>query len=137
MVLPTNLNPRRFKSWLRASDCGVLAGTSWIDFQAFCFGSWPTNPQTYSSNVPNSFCTGLRCCAGTPHSVSWYRTYCSVFAHGQRFISAPGPLHRVPQPPQFGGDPLPNVALNLDAAVLDRPAGPAPLSDRAGQFLRT
>src|SRR5262249_8836147 len=37
-----------------ASDSGVFAGTSLIDFQAFCFGSLLTNPQMYLSNVPNS-----------------------------------------------------------------------------------
>jgi hypothetical protein len=47
-VLPTNVKPRRFKSLLMASDySGVLAGTSLIDRQAFCFGSWPTNPQMH------------------------------------------------------------------------------------------
>ena len=57
MVLPTNLNPRRLKSLLMASDAGVLGGTFPIDFQAFCFGSLPTNPQVYLSKLPNSSCT--------------------------------------------------------------------------------
>ena len=31
MVLPTNLNPRRLKSLLMASDSGVVAGTSLLE----------------------------------------------------------------------------------------------------------
>src|SRR6266511_146604 len=57
MVQPTNLKPRCFKSLLMASDSGVVAGTSLIEAHAFCFCLLPTNPQMYSSNVPNSSCT--------------------------------------------------------------------------------
>src|SRR6516165_4122055 len=48
--------------------------------------------------------------------------------------SAPDPLDLVAQPLQLGDDALPLVALNLDAPVLDRAPGAAPLLEQGGEF---
>lgn len=46
IVEPTKEKPRRFRSWLSASDSFVAAGTCFSVFQPFTIGRPPTNCQT-------------------------------------------------------------------------------------------
>src|SRR6476469_9069360 len=47
--------------------------------------------------------------------------------------SPPGPLRLVPEPLQLGDDTIPDVPLDLDPPVSNRPAGPAPVLQLGGQ----
>jgi hypothetical protein len=46
MVDPTNVKPRFFKSFDKASDSGVVAGTPFVVFGRFTFGLPPTKRHT-------------------------------------------------------------------------------------------
>jgi hypothetical protein len=58
-------------------------------------------------------------------------------AHGHRNISASHPLHPVAHAFQHRNQPVTLIALNLDHATLDRPAGATAILELRGQFEQT